>query len=65
MGRLSRMMESLRTAAEERVAREFGSDVLVQERPLTPEEELEARRSELRNGLTDMQRWFCSGSSAA
>jgi hypothetical protein len=30
-------------------------------RPLSPEEELEARRSELRAGLTDMQRLFLLG----
>jgi hypothetical protein len=30
-------------------------------KPLTPEEELEARRSELRNGLTDLQRLFLFG----
>jgi phage terminase small subunit len=29
--------------------------------PLTPEEELEQRRSELRNGLTDTQRLFLFG----
>jgi hypothetical protein len=61
MGRPSRMLESLRTAVEQRVSREFASDIFELSKPLTPEEELEARRSELRNGLTDMQRLFLFG----
>src|SRR5713101_1286375 len=60
MGRPSRLMESLRTAVEQRM-REFASDILEPAEPLTPEEELEQRRSELRNGLTDMQRLFLFG----
>jgi hypothetical protein len=43
----------------ERLVREFGSDNLAYQRRLTPEEKLEQRRSELKNGLTDMQRLFC------
>jgi hypothetical protein len=60
MGRPSRLMELLRTAAEQRM-REFASDILEPSERLTPEEELEQRRSELRNGLTDMQRLFLFG----
>ena len=54
-------MVSLRTAVKERFPHEFASDVFVPESPLTPEEELERRRSELRNGLTNMQRLFLFG----
>jgi hypothetical protein len=61
MGRPSRIMVSLRTAVEQQISRESASDVFVHKCPLTPEEELEQRRSELRNGLTDMQRLFLFG----
>jgi hypothetical protein len=61
MGRPSRLLESLRTAVERRVSREFASDVFEPSKPLTPGEELEARRSELRSGLTDRQRLFLFG----
>lgn len=61
MGRPSRMMVSLRTAVEQEISREFGSDDFVHESPLTPKEDLERRRSELRKGLTDMQRLFLFG----
>ncbi len=61
MGRPSRMLESLRAAVEQRVSREFASDIFGPVEPLTPEEELEQRRSELRNGLTDTQRLFLFG----
>jgi hypothetical protein len=61
MGRPSRMLESLRAAIDQRVSHEFASDIFEPSKPLTPEEELEARRSELRNGLTDMQRLFLFG----
>ena len=61
MGCPSRMLESLRTTVEQRVSREFASDVFEPSEPLTPEQELEARRSDLRNGLTDMQRLFLFG----
>lgn len=50
MGRPSRMLESLRTAVEQRVLREFASNIFEPAEALTPEEELEQRRSELRNG---------------
>jgi hypothetical protein len=61
VGRSSKMLESLRAAVEQRVSREFASDIFELVEPLTPEEELEQRRSELRNGLTDMQRLFLFG----
>jgi hypothetical protein len=61
MGRPSRMLESLRIAVEQQVSCEFASDIFEPMEPLTPEEELEQRRSELRNGLTDMQRLFLFG----
>ncbi len=57
----SRLLDSLRTAVEQRVSREFASDILEPSEPLSPEEALEQRRSELRNGLTDMQRLFLFG----
>jgi hypothetical protein len=57
----NRLLESLRTAVEQRLSREFASDIFEPSKPLTPEEELEARRSELRKGLTDMQRLFLFG----
>jgi len=47
--------------AFERLFREFGLDNPAHQRPLTPEEELEQRRSELKNGLTDKQRLFLFG----
>ena len=43
------------------VSREFASSVFEPSKPLTPEEALEQRRSELRRGLTDMQRLFLFG----
>jgi len=52
---------SLRIAIEQQVSREFPSDIFEPAEPLTPEEELEQRRSALRNGLTDMQRLFLFG----
>lgn len=57
----SRMLESLRTAVEERISGDFASDVFEPSKPLNPEEALEQHRSELRNGLTDMQRLFLFG----
>jgi hypothetical protein len=39
----------------------FASDVFEPLKPLTPDEVLEQRRLELRNGLTDMQRLFLFG----
>ena len=43
------------------VSREFASEVFEPSKSLTPEGELEQRRSESRNGLTDMQRLFLCG----
>jgi hypothetical protein len=57
----SRLLDLLRTAVEQRLSRELESDIFELSKPLTPEEELEARRSELRKGLTDMQRLFLFG----
>ena len=45
----------------ETLLREFGLANLAYQKPLTPEEKLERRRSELKNGLTDMQRVFLFG----
>jgi len=45
----------------ERLDREFALADDVEERPLTHGEELDQRRSELKNGLTDMQRLFLLG----
>jgi len=61
MGRPSRMLESLRTAVEQEVLPEFGSNIFEPAEPLTPQAELEHLRSELRNGLTDMQLLFLFG----
>jgi hypothetical protein len=61
MGRPSRLLESLRTAIEQRFPSQLASDIFEPSKPLSPEEELEARRLELRNGLTDMQRLFLFG----
>jgi len=58
MGGPSRIVESLRAAREKQVSREFASDIFEPEEPLIPEEELDQRRSELKNGPTDMQRLF-------
>lgn len=59
MRRRSRMMEALLARVEQEVSREFESDDLVNKNPLSPE--LEQRRSELKNGLTDLQRLFLFG----
>ena len=57
MGRPNKMLAALvaRVRLDEREA------PIGPEKPLTPEEELEQRRSALRNGLTDMQRLFLFG----
>ncbi len=59
----SRSLASLVAAIEQQVEREFASDDddFEPSEPLSPEEALEQRRSELRNGLTDMQRLFLFG----
>jgi hypothetical protein len=61
MGRPSRMMESLVARMDRELSREFDSDEFEEQVPRTPEEELEQHRSELRAGLTDMQRLFLFG----
>jgi len=60
MGRPSRMMQSLLTGIEQRFPCESELD-LPSHSLLTSEEELEQRRSELKNGLTDLQRLFLFG----
>ena len=60
MGRPNKMFAALCARVELEVEREFGPD-FEPSKPLTPEEELEQRRLELRNGLTDMQRLFLFG----
>jgi hypothetical protein len=57
MGRPTRMMLSIM----QDVRRKFAFDDDVVGKPVTPEEELEQRRHELKNGLTDMQRLFLLG----
>lgn len=57
----SRMMESILAQVDHEISRDFGSDDFELSKPLTPEKMLKTRRSELRNGLTDMQRLFLFG----
>jgi hypothetical protein len=61
MGRPNKMLAALVARVRLDASREFASDIFELSKPLTPEEELEARRSKLRNGLTDMQRLFLFG----
>ena len=61
MGLPSRIMESLRTTVDQRVLREFASDAFESSEPLSSQEQLEARGSELRNSLTDMQQLILFG----
>jgi len=61
MGRPNKMLAALIERVRLDVSREFASDLFDPSKPLTPEEELEGRRSELRNGLTDRQRLFLFG----
>jgi hypothetical protein len=61
MSRPNKMLSALSARARLDVSREFASDVFEPSKPLTPEEELEQRRLELRNDLTDMQRLFLFG----
>jgi hypothetical protein len=61
MGRPNKMFAALSARVRLEVEREFASDIFQPAEPLTPEEGLEQRRSELRNGLTDMQRLFLFG----
>jgi hypothetical protein len=57
MGRPTRLMLSIMQNVRRKFA--FRDDVV--RRPITPEAELEQRRHELKNGLTDMQRLFLLG----
>ena len=61
MGRPSRMMQSVLAATEQRFPRESELDCFPSQSPFTLEQELEQRRSELKNGLTDLQRLFLFG----
>jgi hypothetical protein len=61
MSRPSKMLAVLSARARLDASRGFAPDVFEPPSMLTPEEELEQRRSELRNGLTDMQRLFLFG----
>jgi hypothetical protein len=65
MGRPNKMLVALNARARSDVSREFGADDFGPSKALTPEEELEQRRSELRNGLTDKQRLFLFGKLSA
>src|SRR5713226_4322328 len=61
MGRPNTTLAALSARVRLDASREFASDIFEPSKPLSSEEELEARRSELRNGLTDMQRLFLFG----
>ena len=61
MGRPSRLIVSLRAAIKQRISQDLRPDDFELPKPPTLEEQLERRRSELRNGLTDRQRLFLFG----
>ena len=61
MGRPSRLIVSLRAAIKPRISQDLRPDDFELPKPPTLEEQLERRRSELRNGLTDRQRLFLFG----
>src|SRR5215469_12153992 len=61
MGRSSRMIVSLRAAIKQRISQDLRPDEFELPKSPTLEEQLERRRSELRNGLTDRQRLFLFG----
>ena len=61
MGPTSRGLESLLTAIHERIPHEAEPDVFARDDFRSLEEDLEQRRSELKNGLTDLQRLFLFG----
>ena len=61
MGRTSRSLASLGTAIYDRNSHDPESDVFPFEIVRSSEDELEQRRSELRNGLTHLQRLFLFG----
>ena len=54
-------MVSLRAAIKQRISQDLRPDDFELPEPPTLEEQLERRRSELRNGLTDRQRLFLFG----
>jgi hypothetical protein len=58
------MMQSLLRSIERRFPLESKLDDVTAQGLLTLEEELEKRRSELKNGLTDLQRLFLFGKLA-
>src|SRR5215468_10734028 len=61
MGRPNRLIVSLRAAIKQRISQDLRPDDFELPKPPTFEEQLERRRSELRNGLTDRQRLFLFG----
>jgi hypothetical protein len=61
MERPNKMLAALNVRVRSDVSREFGADDFGTSKALTLEEALEQRRSELRRGLTDMQRLFLFG----
>ena len=61
MGRPSRLIVSLRAAIKQRISQDLRPDDFELPKPPTLEEQVERRRSELRNGLTDRQRLFLFG----
>ena len=61
MGRPSRLIVSLRAAIRQRISQDLRPDDFEVPKPPTLEEQLERRRSELTNGLTDRQRLFLFG----
>ena len=61
MGRPSRLIVSLRAAIKQRISQDLRPDDFELPKPPTLEEQLERRRSELRNGLTNRQRLFLFG----
>jgi hypothetical protein len=54
-------MRSLLATMDQQFPRESKLDDLPSQNLLTPDDELEQRRSELKNGLTDLQRLFAFG----
>ena len=57
----SRLIVSLRAAIKQRISQDLRPDEFELPKSPTLEEQLERRRSELRNGLTDRQRLFLFG----
>ena len=61
MARPSRLMESIMARIEQQFPPESESDISRNKTELSPEQELEERRWELKKGLTDLQRLFLFG----